>query len=74
MGVSESLYAVAWKNASRQERKYLPIVRKRIDSGSLSEIMRKRVEKKTQKTDFREAEITVYLKLAESLMDDQPYF
>lgn len=72
--VCESLYAVAWKNASRQERKYLPIVRKRIDNGSLSEIIRERVEKKTQKTDFREAVITVYSKLAESLMDNRPYF
>ena len=72
--VSESLYTVAWKNASQQERKYLPIVRKRIDSGSLSEIIRKRVKKKAQKTDFREAVITVYLKLAESLMDNRPYF
>ncbi|MGD0979147.1 MAG: glutamate-cysteine ligase family protein [Candidatus Bathyarchaeia archaeon] len=72
--VCESLYAVAWKNASQQERKYLPIVRKRIDNGSLSEIIRERVKKKTQKTDFGEAVITVYSKLAESLMDNRPYF
>ena len=72
--VCESLYAVAWKNASQQERKYLPIVRKRIDNGSLSEIIRERVEKKTQKTDFREAVITIYSKLAESLMENRPYF
>jgi carboxylate-amine ligase len=72
--VCESLYAVAWKNASQQERKYLPIVRKRINDGSLSEIIRERVEKKIQKTDFREAVITIYSKLAESLMDNRPYF
>lgn len=35
--VYESLYTIARKNASQQERKYLPIVRKRIDNGSLSE-------------------------------------
>jgi hypothetical protein len=33
-----------------------------------------RVEKKAQRTDFKEAVVSVYSRLAESLMDNQPYF
>jgi gamma-glutamyl:cysteine ligase YbdK (ATP-grasp superfamily) len=65
---------VAWENATEEEGKYLPLVEKRIELGNLSEIIRKRVERNTQKTDFREAVISVYSKLIKSLIDNQPYF
>jgi hemerythrin-like domain-containing protein len=64
----------AFQNATEEEKKYLPIVQRRIEKGSLSEIVRKKVEAKSQKTEFKEAIVDVYLKLAESLIDDQPYF
>jgi gamma-glutamyl:cysteine ligase YbdK (ATP-grasp superfamily) len=72
--VCQSFFGTAWKNASQEERKYLPIVKKRIDRGSLSNIVRERVERKAQKTEFKEAIVSVYSRLAESLMDNQPYF
>jgi gamma-glutamyl:cysteine ligase YbdK (ATP-grasp superfamily) len=65
---------IAWKNATEEEKKYLPIVEKRIELGSLSDILRDRVVRKAQKTDFREAVIDVYSRLIKSLMDNQPYF
>jgi predicted CopG family antitoxin len=49
-------------------------VKKRIDQGSLSDIIRERVKRKAHKTDFKEAIISVYSKLAESLMDNQSHF
>jgi gamma-glutamyl:cysteine ligase YbdK (ATP-grasp superfamily) len=64
----------AWNYASEEEKKYLPIIQKRIDSGSLSEILRERVRRKAQKTDFKEATISVCSELIKSLIDNKPYF
>jgi hypothetical protein len=44
--VCQHLFQVAQENASKAEKKYLPIVKRRIDSGSLSERIHERVEKK----------------------------
>jgi gamma-glutamyl:cysteine ligase YbdK (ATP-grasp superfamily) len=71
--VCQTFFGVAWNNASQEEKKYLPIAKKRIDQESLSELIRKRVERKAQKTDFKEAVVSVYSRLAESLMGNQPY-
>jgi len=68
------LLRIAEENASAEERKYLPIIQKRIECGSLSEIVRERVETKAQKTDFKEAIVTVYSELIRSLIRNQPYF
>jgi gamma-glutamyl:cysteine ligase YbdK (ATP-grasp superfamily) len=72
--VCGQFYETAWKNASNEEKNYLPIVRKRIENGNLSEIIRERVQKRTQKTDLKEAIHDVYSSLTESLRDNQPYF
>lgn len=64
----------AWNYASDEESKYLSIMQKRIASGSLSEIVRERVRRKAQKTDFKEATINVYTELIKSLIDNEPYF
>jgi hypothetical protein len=69
-----SFMRTAVKNATEEENKYLPIVQKRLAKGSLSEIIRKKVEAKSQKTELREAIVAVYLKLAKSLIDNTPYF
>lgn len=68
------LLKIASENASKEEKKYLPIIRKRITEGNLSEIVRKRVQAKSQKTDLKEAIVNVYSKLSESLIDNRPYF
>jgi gamma-glutamyl:cysteine ligase YbdK (ATP-grasp superfamily) len=72
--VCRSLLKAAWKNASKDEKKYLPLVEKRVESGNLSELIRRKVEKKSQRTDFREAVVHVYSKLIRSLVSNQPFF
>jgi gamma-glutamyl:cysteine ligase YbdK (ATP-grasp superfamily) len=69
-----SLLRIAKANATEEEKKYLPTVQNRIEAGSLSEIIRERVRKKSQKTDLKEATVEVYLKLAKNLIDNQPCF
>lgn len=39
----ERLYALAVKNATREEQRYLPLIEKRIEQGSLAEIMVQRL-------------------------------
>jgi hypothetical protein len=65
---------IAWENASKEEKKYLPLIEKRIEDGSLSEIIKEKVKRKAQKTDLKEAILSVYLSLVKSLMNNQPYF
>jgi gamma-glutamyl:cysteine ligase YbdK (ATP-grasp superfamily) len=72
--VCQHLLRIAQENASEEEQKYLSIVQKRIECGNLSEIIRERVGKKAQRTDFEEAVVNVYSELAKRLMDNQPYF
>jgi gamma-glutamyl:cysteine ligase YbdK (ATP-grasp superfamily) len=72
--VCQQFLKVAWENATEEEKKYLPIIQKRIEHGNLSEIIRERIRRKTEKTDFREAIINVYSMLIKSLIDNQPYF
>lgn len=72
--VCQHFFNIAVENASADEAKYLWIVKKRIDEGNLSELIRGEVLKKAQKTDFTEAVVSVYTKLIKCLSDNQPYF
>jgi gamma-glutamyl:cysteine ligase YbdK (ATP-grasp superfamily) len=72
--VCKYYYSVAQANASEDEKKYLSIVRKRIESGNLSETVRARIVKRSQRTSLREAIVDVYAELADSLAKNQPYF
>lgn len=72
--VCQRFFNIAWANATEEEKRYLPIIQRRIEYGSLSEIIRKRIHVKMQKTDLREAIINVYSMLIKSLKDNQPYF
>ena len=72
--VCQYFFKIAWENATEEEKKYLPIIQKRIECGSLSEIIRERILRKAQKTDFREAIINIYSRLIKNLTDNQPYF
>jgi gamma-glutamyl:cysteine ligase YbdK (ATP-grasp superfamily) len=68
------IFKGALSYATKEEKKYLPIVLKRIEQGSLSEITRKRILEKAKKTDFNEAVINIYSKLIKSLASNKPYF
>jgi len=72
--VCERFLDDAWKNATKEEKQYLSIIQKRIRHGNLSETIRRRIEKRKQKTDMREAIINVYSRLIKSLVDNEPYF
>ena len=72
--ICEHFFKIACENASKEEKKYLPLVQKRIEGGNLSEIIKERVQRKAQKTDLKEAIVSVYLSLVKSLMNNQPYF
>ncbi len=72
--VCQHLLRIAQRHASTEEKGYFPIIQRRIEHGNLSETIRKRVATKAQKTDLKDAIITVYSELTKSLMNDQPYF
>ena len=65
---------LATKYADDQEKKYLWIIEKRIKEGNLSNLIRRRVLNKAQKTTFDEAIISVYSKIAKCLSNNQPFF
>ena len=72
--VCQYYYKIALANAKEDEKKYLPIIKKRIECGNLSEIIRARVLKKCRRTDLKEAIIDIYSDLTESAVENQPYF
>ncbi len=72
--VCEYLLNLAWANAEEDEKKYLWIIKKRIELGSLSSLIRARVLAKAQRTEISEAIISVYSTLIKCLADNQPYF
>jgi len=72
--VCQHLFNLALENAEEDEKKYLWIVKKRIESGNLSELIRERVLRKSQKADLEEAILSVYSTLIKCLANNQPYF
>jgi len=72
--VCQHLFNLALENAEEDEKKYLWIVKKRIEDGNLSELIQTRVLKRAQKTDLKEAILDIYLTLIKCLSDNQPYF
>ena len=65
---------LAFEYADEDEKKYLWIIKKRLENGCLSEIIRNRVLKRAEKTDFHEAVVNVYSTLIKRLSDNEPYF
>ncbi len=65
---------IAWKNATSEEKEYLLIIEKRIEHGNLSDVIRKKVKVRAQKTNLNEAIIDVYSKLLNSLEANEPLF
>ncbi len=69
----QGLLRVALENATAEEKKYIPTVQATIEHGNLSERIERKIRAKSQKTDLKEAIVSVYSKLIGSLMDNQPY-
>ncbi len=65
---------LAEKYADQDEQKYLWLVKRRIEEGSLSEVIRKNVRLQAEKTDFHQAIRNVYSTLIRCLSNNQPYF
>jgi gamma-glutamyl:cysteine ligase YbdK (ATP-grasp superfamily) len=61
------LLQTALSNATDEEKKYLPVIKRRIEGGSLSDIILRNVAKRAQKTDLHEAIFTTYSHLADCL-------
>jgi gamma-glutamyl:cysteine ligase YbdK (ATP-grasp superfamily) len=72
--VCQHFFKLASENAEKDEKTYLWIVKKRIEEGNLSELIKSRVLKKAQKTDLKEAILSVYSTLIKCLSDNHPYF
>jgi gamma-glutamyl:cysteine ligase YbdK (ATP-grasp superfamily) len=67
-------FDLASGNATEDEKEYLWIVKRRIEGGSLSELIREKVVHKAKKTDIIEAIRSVYSTLTKCLADNQPFF
>jgi len=72
--VSRYYLNLADDHAEEDEKKYLWLIKKRLESGNLSEIIREKVLRRAEKTDFREAIISVYSNLIRCLSDNEPCF
>ncbi|MGQ9460963.1 MAG: glutamate-cysteine ligase family protein [Candidatus Bathyarchaeaceae archaeon] len=72
--VCKYYFRMALESASLEEKKYLPIIKKRIEEGNLSNLIRRDVLKKAQKTDLGEAILSIYLRLVENLIENKVYF
>ena len=58
----------------RDEKRYLWIIKKEERNGSLSKLIRDRVLRRAEKTDFHQAVINVYSTLIKCLSNNEPYF
>ena len=64
---------IAMEHATEDEKKYLWLVKKRIEEGSLSELIHERVLRRAQKTSLDQSIMDVYSTLIKCLKDNQPY-
>jgi hypothetical protein len=72
-GVCRYLLDIAYKNAFPEERSYLPIIKKRIDGGNLSEKIAEHIRRRSQRTDLKEAILNIYSQLAVKLKRNEIY-
>lgn len=71
--VCRHLWEMASENATSEEKRYLPLIKQRIDRGNLSDKILEEVAKKVQKTDLTEAIFNVYSALADCLEKNTMY-
>jgi gamma-glutamyl:cysteine ligase YbdK (ATP-grasp superfamily) len=72
-GVCRHLLDLAYEYATTEERSYLPLIKKRVVGGNLSETIAQHVRTRIQKTDVKEAILSIYSKLAEKLIKNEVY-
>jgi len=72
--VCQHYFDLAVNFADDDEKKYLWVIKKRLDKGNLSDLIRDRVLKRAEKTDLLEAIINIYSTLINCLSDNEPYF
>jgi len=72
--VCKKYFKLALEYVNEDEKRYLWIIQKRLEQGSLSEVIRERVLRRAEKTDFHQAVIDVYSTLIKCLSDNEPYF
>jgi gamma-glutamyl:cysteine ligase YbdK (ATP-grasp superfamily) len=71
--VCQHYLKVAEQNATEEEKSYLWLIKRRIDEGNLSDLIRKRVTVRAQRAGFREATCSVYSTLISCLHNNEPY-
>ncbi len=71
--VCQHYFKIALEHANDDEKKYLWLVKKRIEEGSLAEHIRANVLRRAEKTSFHEAIVNVYSTLINCLHDNEPY-
>jgi gamma-glutamyl:cysteine ligase YbdK (ATP-grasp superfamily) len=72
--VCQAYVELAKEYADADEKKYLWIVEKRLEKGSLSEVILDRVCRRAEKTTFQEAIMDIYSTLIKCLSNNEPYF
>ena len=71
--VCQHYLKLATQYAEGDEKKYLPLVKRRIDGGCLSELIRAKVRQRAEKTIFHEAIVDVYSTLINCLRNNEPF-
>ena len=72
--VCQAYFNLAKEYADADEKRYLWIVEKRLEKGSLSEVILDRVCRRAEKTSFLEAILDVYSTLIKCLSNNEPCF
>jgi gamma-glutamyl:cysteine ligase YbdK (ATP-grasp superfamily) len=70
--VCQQYLKLASEYAGADEKKYLPLIQRRIEDGNLSELIRAQVHRRLEKTCFQEATVDVYSKLINCLGNNEP--
>jgi gamma-glutamyl:cysteine ligase YbdK (ATP-grasp superfamily) len=65
---------VAYEYADADEKKYLPLIQRRLEEGNLTQIIRANVWRRSEKTSLQEAIVDVYSSLIKCLHNNEPYF
>lgn len=72
--VCKSYLDTAYRYADTDEKSFLWLVEKRLELGSLSEIILDKVSRRAEKAGFHEAIVDVYSTLIKCLCDNEPFF
>jgi gamma-glutamyl:cysteine ligase YbdK (ATP-grasp superfamily) len=71
--VCQHYFNLATEYADADEKKYLWLVKRRIEKGNLSELIRTKIQRRANKTSFQEAIIDVYSTLIRCLRNNEPF-